>query len=123
MNSSKLYTAISAVCPIVGVSSTGRIDFKPEATEAQKEAAQELLKNWQDVPEGKKWTPYEFRNLFTQAERIGILNSTDLMVKDLWSGFSTAQEIIADHPETAAGMEYLVTVGLITEPRKTEILS
>lgn len=123
MNIAKLHSAIETVCPIDGVNSDGRIDFKLEATEAQKEAARELLTNWQDVPEEKKWTPYEFRNLFTQTERIGILSSTDPMVKDLWSGFSTAQEILADHPETVAGMAYLVEVGLITALRKNEILN
>lgn len=123
MNIEKLHAAIAAICPIDGLDSSGKIYFKSEATEAQKEAARELLKNWQDVPDGKKWTPYEFRNLFTQQERFGILNSTDAIVKDLWSGFSTAQEILADHPETITGMAYLVEVGLITESRKNEILN
>ena len=71
----------------------------------------------------KKWTPFEFRNKFTQAERIAILNSSDLIVKDLWSGFSTAQEVIADYTETIQGMNYLVSVGLLTEARKNEILT
>lgn len=123
MNIEKLHAAIAAICPIDGLDSSGKIYFKSEASEVQKEAARELLKNWEDVPEGKKWTPYEFRNRFTQAERIGILSSNDPMVRDLWSGFSTAQEILADHPETITGMEYLVTTGLITESRKNEILN
>lgn len=37
---------IAAVCPIDGVSSSGRIDFKPEATEEQKAAAEVVLKSF-----------------------------------------------------------------------------
>lgn len=67
MNSSKLYTAISAVCPIVGVSSTGRIDFKPEATEAQKEAAQAIFNNWEDPAKTIELTKLEFKKRLTAA--------------------------------------------------------
>jgi len=42
---------IAAVAPIVGISSDGRIDFLPEATDDQKTAAYAILDNWQDPPE------------------------------------------------------------------------
>lgn len=43
MNLINLHHLISAVCPIDGISSSGRIDFKPEATDEQKAAAQALM--------------------------------------------------------------------------------
>lgn len=50
-NTIYLHEKISAVCPIDGVSSSGRIDFKPEATEAQRKAAQVIADAWDfDAP-------------------------------------------------------------------------
>lgn len=46
-----LDNAIKAVCPIDGISSTGRIDFKPEATEAQRAAARDLMEAHLAAPE------------------------------------------------------------------------
>lgn len=50
MTAAKLHAAIAAVCPIEGVAivtpddkSTWRIDFAPEATDAQREAANRAL--------------------------------------------------------------------------------
>lgn len=42
----KLHEAVAAVCPIDGVSSSGRIDFRPEATELQRAAAGEVFASW-----------------------------------------------------------------------------
>ena len=42
----KLYEldeAIKAVCPIDGISCNGRIDYRPEATEQQRAAAQAIM--------------------------------------------------------------------------------
>ena len=41
---------ISEVAPIEGVSSDGRIDFLPTATDDQRLAAQAILDNWVDPP-------------------------------------------------------------------------
>lgn len=71
----------------------------------------------------KSWTPYEFQKRFTRAERIAIISSIDVYVKDFWSMAISVQEIIADNPDTVNGMNYLVSIGLLTEVRKTEILS
>lgn len=43
MNIENLDTLIKAVCPIYGVSSDGKIDFKPEATAQQKIDAQAIM--------------------------------------------------------------------------------
>ena len=48
MNILALHNAIAAIAPIDGVSSDGRIDFRPEATAEQRAAAQEIMENWVD---------------------------------------------------------------------------
>jgi hypothetical protein len=67
MNLAKLDEAIKKVCPIDGVNSAGRIDFKPEATEAQKILAQEIFDNWQDPVEAIELTKLEFKKRLTEA--------------------------------------------------------
>lgn len=50
----QLHEKMAEVCPIHGIDSTGRIDFKDEATPAQRAAAEALVKQWQ---EGKLTLP------------------------------------------------------------------
>lgn len=108
MNSSKLYTAISAVCPIVGVSSTGRIDFKPEATEAQKEAAQELLKNWQDVPEPIELTKLEFKRRLTAAGKYAQAKEIlDSLPSDKLEDWQLATCVESDNEDIAVVLDAL----------------
>lgn len=72
----------------------------------------------------KVWTAYEFLNRFTYLERAAYrqLAKTDDIVADFMSLAQAAQEIISDDPTTIAGMNYLVSVGIISESRKNEIL-
>lgn len=46
-----LHKRLSAIAPISGVSSKGRIDFLPEATEKQRTDAQAFLDSYVEVPE------------------------------------------------------------------------
>lgn len=43
MKTYELHDIISAVCPIHGINSSGGINFKPEATDEQRIAAQGLM--------------------------------------------------------------------------------
>jgi hypothetical protein len=72
----------------------------------------------------QKWTSYEFLLRFTAEERSAFraASLTDSMVADFQQLAQAAQEIINTDPMTVAGMNYLVSVGLLTEQRKTEIL-
>ena len=72
----------------------------------------------------KVWTAYEFLNRFTYSERSTYrqLAKTDDIVADFMSLAQAAQEIISDDPTTLSGMNYLVSVGVISESRKNEIL-
>jgi len=72
-----------------------------------------------------RWTAYEFLNRFTAEERSALRAAakTDDAVADLLLLVQAAQEVISNDPVTVSGMSYLVASGLITEERKTEILT
>lgn len=73
----------------------------------------------------KVWTSFRFLKRFTSDERKAIKTKgkTDDIVADFELLATAAQEILSDDPETIAGMNYLVSVGVLTEQRKNEILS
>jgi hypothetical protein len=72
----------------------------------------------------KTYTAYQFMLRFTSEERTAYRNAakTDDNVADFMSLAQAAQEIINDDPMTVAGMNYLVSLGIISEARKNEIL-
>jgi hypothetical protein len=70
------------------------------------------------------WTAYQFLLRFTEAELLAIRAAavTDPITWRFLTLATAAQEIIANDPQTIAGMDYLVSVNLLTEQRKAEIL-
>lgn len=72
----------------------------------------------------KTWTAYQFLNRFTYPERAAYRQAakTDDLVADFISLAQAAQEIVSDDPMTIQGMNYLVSIGILTEQRKAEIL-
>ena len=72
----------------------------------------------------KKWTAYQFLLRFTAEERAAFraASLTDPNVADFQQLAQAAQEVISNDPMTVAGMNYLVSLGLLTEQRKLEIL-
>lgn len=72
----------------------------------------------------QRWTAYQFLLRFTAAERAAFRAAalTDANVADFQQLAQAAQEVVNDDPMTVAGMNYLVSVGLLTEQRKQEIL-
>jgi hypothetical protein len=77
------------------------------------------------VPAPVRYTSYEFLLKFTPQERANFRAAaiTDPIVADFQQLATAAQQIISDDPNTVAGMNYLVLVGLLTEERKNQILS
>lgn len=73
----------------------------------------------------KTWTAYEFLLRFTPQERSAYRQAaqTNDIVADFMSLAQAAQEIISDDPITIQGMDYLVSIGLLTQQRRDEILS
>jgi hypothetical protein len=71
------------------------------------------------------FTSYQFLTRFTTEERTTIrsMAKTDDMVADFLMLATSAQEIINTDPTTLSGMDYIVSVGIIDEQRKKEILN
>jgi hypothetical protein len=72
-----------------------------------------------------RWTALEFLKRFTWQERasIRIASVDDEAVADFVQLSQAAQEVVADDPVTVAGMDYLVSLNLLTPARRAEILS
>lgn len=72
----------------------------------------------------KTWTSFEFLNRFTPLERASIRTGSvsDAALADFLMMSQAAQEIVSDDPMTAAGMDYLVSLGILTPARRAEIL-
>jgi len=70
------------------------------------------------------YTSFEFLQRFTSAERASFRAAaqTDDIVADFAQLAGAAQEIINTDPVTIAGMDYLVSSGLLTRERADEIL-
>lgn len=62
----KLTEAIGQICPIDGVSMDGTIWYKPEATEAEKIAAQELFETFVESPD-PNWAQFRLAMLVDPA--------------------------------------------------------
>jgi hypothetical protein len=73
----------------------------------------------------RTWTPLEFLERFTPSELEDIESRrlTDPGVRTFYRSASFAQEIVSDDPRTVAGMDYLVSIGIITNARKEAILN
>ena len=72
----------------------------------------------------KIWTAYEFLTKFTYTERAAYRNAakTDDLVADFMGLAQAANEIISDNPVVIQGMDYLVSIGVLTQARRNEIL-
>jgi hypothetical protein len=70
-------------------------------------------------------TKVAFRFRLTDAEYVGILSAakTDVEVMAWVETFNMVSQINLDDPRTASGLEMMVTKSLLTEERKTEILT
>jgi hypothetical protein len=87
---------------------------------------------WDGTEEDRKRACDEVQAIYWNYERQGTISSkryfreaakTDLIVADFQQLAQAAQEIRVDDPITVAGMNYLVSLGLLTEQRKIEILT
>lgn len=76
--------------------------------------------NW----EAPRWTPLEFLGRFTESELddIEMRRLTDPGVRTFYRTASFAQEIVSDDPRTIAGLDYLQSIGVLTQVRKDQIL-
>lgn len=122
--------AIKAVCPIHGVAVNGqtvvRIDFKAEATEEHRAAAQAVVDewDWDAEPVVRFVAPNVFFNLLTKDERKSIYANADLDVKDFMGELQTLRDDVdLQHPVTIGGIQYLQSLNLLSAERAERILS
>jgi hypothetical protein len=71
-----------------------------------------------------KWTAYQFLLRFTPQERAAFRAgaASDPPLADFLQLAQAAQEVDAGDPITLAGMSYLVSVGVLSEQRRKEVL-
>jgi len=69
-------------------------------------------------------TPLQFVERFTEEEQLAIATATlsDPQIKLWYDKLLASQEVVADDPRLGAGMNAMVSAGLITAQRKDEIL-
>ncbi len=76
------------------------------------------------VERRKTYTTLDFLGRFTTSEMdaIEIARSDDGIVQSFYRAALAAQEVVNDDPRTVAGMDYLVTIGILTHARRDAIL-
>lgn len=76
-------------------------------------------------PNSPVMSTLDFLNRFTSTERQAIRASTDVNVQDfLWMlQFPQGQNVDLTNPTLIAGMDYLVSVNLLTATRQTAIMT
>lgn len=78
------------------------------------------------TPEPKtQYLPLEYLELFTEAEQLAVVSATiaNAQVKLWYDKMLAASYIDITDPRTIGGLNALVAVGLLTEARKTVILT
>ncbi len=70
-------------------------------------------------------TKLAFRYRMTDSEYVGILSAakTDVEVAAWIETFNMVSQVNLDDPRTASGLDMMVSKSLLTEERKTEILT
>lgn len=87
----ELHNAIAKVCPILGVADLGdgsyRIDYSPEATAEQKQAASRALETFEAIPQAtdESWlaASYELNPLLAKAMSTSDTNAFSLLLAQL----------------------------------------
>lgn len=65
--------------------------------------------------------PRDFWKLFTTTEQLAILNSTSDTIRLLHADLQTVRYVEQGHADTEAGIDALVSVGLLTAERATRV--
>lgn len=110
----ELDQAIQAVAPIDGVSSSGRIDFKPEATNSQRTAAESIMNAYLADPVAWSAAHPAFESPEDFLAQAGFNAARLLSLKDIQDQLAAAQ--IALPPKSAAVRAWLTEIQLADGP-------
>ena len=101
-----------------------------DATERLEDAIGMVIENGQLIePEPpppeyvNKMTVLQFRNRFTTQEKTAIYSSTDINTKMFLDDLSTASFVDVTDPNTIAGVDYLISTGIVESGRRQELLA
>lgn len=123
MNLLKLHETIKKICPgIVSVRESGVFDYTEDTTDAQKIAAQTVFDNWVDIPE-RKISCLQFWRKLTEIEQTTLDSDTRTQTRLILSAWNKAQELDYNDEEFICAMNYFVSIGLLTEDRRIELMS
>ena len=115
----------ATVSAILGASfpslSTQLATANAQVNELKAELAAVQTQNPPDTPPIPTITFNRFMALFTPAEQIGIVNSTDTGVKLYLLQVAGAGDVALSDPSVAKGLNYLVALGLLTPERVAQI--
>lgn len=114
------FTPLAALPPAEGASPDAAPVY-PEVPDAT--LANAIANPPAPAPAVGVWTTLTFLSRFTDAEKAAVFTSADVDVIVARSLGLAAQEIRTDDPRTQALMSLLVAKGLLTEARKTVILT
>ena len=99
----------------------------PDDLKADSKWYDPVTQSFQDfppLPPATSCTPLQFVERFTEAEQLAIVTATlnNAAVKLWYDKLMAASEVVFADPRLSAGMDALVTAGLITQSRSKEIL-
>ena len=118
---SDLDAAVRKVCPISGVFQTLEgeygINFADEATDEQKIAAMEVLKNWVDKPPPRLVWALDFLDRFPEAVQLAVVTAAQSNpVIRLWYDRLLANgSVDLDNERLRAGLNAMRDAGLLTQ--------
>lgn len=122
MNLAKIHDKIKSEVTdkLISVHEDGAMDFEVDVSDDIKSKCKDIFDNYIDA---KSYTPLQFMALFSNSEQDKIIQSNDASIKLFLLYLSSALDIKTDDIRTLNGMDYLVSIGILTEERKVEILS
>ena len=87
-----------------------------------------ILQEYRTLPQPsipRTITVFEFRRRFTLEEKIALelAKESDVILKIFIDDLMSAQEVDLNDPEMKAGMDYIVSKGLLSPERENEITS
>lgn len=105
------------------------VDVPPDALRAdvQSDGRWKVYESGDDLPavpalpEPRTLSVQDFRSRFTDAELAGVVSSADVAVKVLLVKLQTRADVDLADPQIAAGLDLLVSKGLLTAARRAVI--
>lgn len=116
-----LHDAVSKVAPIVGVEQhtdgTYGIQFRPEATDQQRQAAQLIADSWVDLPVRRLVFALDFLDRFPESTQLAVVAAaqTNPAIRLWYDRLLANGSVDLDSPRLRAGLQTMLEAGLLTQ--------